>query len=115
MDLHYKELEGGIRLVTLSGKLDIHGVADVEKVMAAHAAGERVSLLVDLSQVGYMASIGIRLLLMTAKALKNRGGRMLIVGAVPLVEEVLVLSGISQIIHLHVNIESALTSLADPV
>jgi hypothetical protein len=34
---------------------------------------------------------------------------------VTLVEEVLVLSGISQIITLHVNIESALTSLADPV
>lgn len=114
MDLHYTELAGGIRLVKLDGKLDIHGVADVEKDLAAQASGERATLLVDLSQVGYVASIGIRLLLMTAKALKNRGGRMLILGAVPLVEEVLVLSGISQIIPLHADLESALASLADP-
>ena len=114
MDLHYKELEGGVRLVTLRGKLDIHGVSDIEKDLTTHAAGERVALLMDFSQVDYIASIGIRLLLMTAKALKSRGGRMMILGAAPLVEEVLVLSGISQIIPLHADLGSATASLANP-
>jgi anti-sigma B factor antagonist len=115
MNLQYNELADGTRLVKLEGKLDMHGVAEVEKKLASHTEGKDVTLLLDLSQVEYIASIGIRLLLTTAKTLKKHNGRMVVLGANSLVEEVLNLSGLSQIIPIHAGLESALASLASPV
>lgn len=113
MNLQYSELAAGNRLIRLKGKLDIQGVAQVEKKIAGHIAGEAVTLLVDFSQVDYIASIGIRLLLTIAKTLKSRGGQVLLFGAMPLVEEVLSLSGLSQVIPIHANLEVALASLVN--
>jgi anti-anti-sigma factor len=115
MDLQYKELESGVRLVKLKGKLDIHGVDVVEKRFAGYAVGERVVLLVDISEVSYIASIGIRLLLMTAKSLVGHGGRMAVLKPIPLVEEVLILSGIGQIVPIYADLEAASASLVSPI
>lgn len=111
MNLQYDELADGTRLVKLEGKLDMHGVAEVEKSLATHTEGAGVTLLLDFSQVEYIASIGIRLLLTTAKTLKSHSGRMAVLGASPLVEEVLNLSGLSQIIPIHADLQAALASL----
>ncbi len=114
MNLQYNELAGGTRLVKLKGKLDMHGVAEVEKKLASHTEGAGVTLLLDLSQIEYIASIGIRLLLTAAKTLKSHNGRIAVFGASPLVEEVLNLSGLGQIIPIHADFEAALASLASP-
>ena len=114
MDLQYSELENNIRMLKLVGKLDIIGVGEIETGFAAYCAGDGVRMIVDLSGVDFLASIGIRLLTLTAKSVVSRGGKMVLLNPVPDVREVLEITGIPAIIPIYSHLESAETILLAP-
>ena len=107
MELKYSELENGIRLIQLTGKLDIIGVGEIETKFTGHCAGERPHILVDLTGVEFLASIGIRLLTINAKSLTSRGGRMVLLNPIAEVRNVLDVTGIPAIIPIYDGLESA--------
>jgi anti-sigma B factor antagonist len=111
MDLKFSTMDNGIRLIKLSGKLDIVGVGEVETKFTGCCAGDKVRVVVDLSGVDYIASIGIRLFMLTAKSLAKRNGRMALINAVPNVYSVLEVSGIPAMIPMYSELESAETVL----
>jgi len=111
MELQYSELDNGIRIIKLNGTLDIMGVNAVDVKFAGYCSGENVRVLVDLSGVGYLASIGIRLLTSNAKSLLSRGGKMVLLNPTPEVKEVLEMTGIPAVIPMYENLESAQTVL----
>jgi hypothetical protein len=49
MELEYRELEDGIRLIKLIGRLDMEGTTSVDQQFVQRCAGENVFVLVDLS------------------------------------------------------------------
>jgi len=83
-------------LITLSGRLDIQGAAEIETAFSAVASHATVAL-VDASDISFLASIGIRLIISNAKALARRGGRMIVFGATPPVEKVLYATGVGDL------------------
>lgn len=107
MELQYSELNGGIRLIKLAGTLDIVGVNAVEVRFSGYCSGENARVLVDLSEVDYLASIGIRLLTLNAKSLASRAGKMVLLSPLPQVQEVLEMTGIPAIIPMYDRLESA--------
>lgn len=107
MEIQYKELGNGIRLIKLIGTLDIMGVNAIETKFAGYCSGENARVLVDLSAVDFMASIGIRLLTTNAKSLLSRSGRMVLLNPTSSVREVLDLTGIPDIIPIYEQFESA--------
>ena len=111
MELKYSELENSIGLIKLIGKLDIVGVGEIETKFAGYCAGDKVRMVVDLSEVDFLASIGIRLLILTAKAVASRGGKMVIINPIPEVQSVLEITGIPAIIPIYSHLESAETIL----
>lgn len=111
MELHYNELENKIRLIKIIGSLDIGGVGSIETKFAGYCAGEAPRVLVDLSGVEFLASIGIRLLVLNAKAISSRGGRMVLLHPTPGVRSVLEITGIPAIIPIYDGLESAETVL----
>ena len=114
MELQYSELENNIRMIKLVGKLDIIGVGEIETRFAGYCAGEGVRVVVDLSEVDFLASIGIRLLTLTAKSVASRGGKMVLLKPTPAVREVLEITGIPAIIPVYSHLESAETILLAP-
>jgi len=111
MQLQYSDLENNIGMIKLIGKLDIIGVGEIETKFAGYCAGDGVRMLVDLSEVDFLASIGIRLLTLSAKSVASRGGKMALVNPIPEVEQVLDVTGIPAIIPIYSNLESAKTAL----
>src|SRR4030095_5161314 len=111
MELRYSELENNIGLIKLIGKLDIVGVGEIENQFAGYCAGENPRLLVDLSEVDFLASIGIRMLTLNAKSVASRGGRMVLLHPTPDVRQVLEITGIPAIIPIYDGLESAQTVL----
>jgi anti-anti-sigma factor len=107
MDFEYSELEGNIRMIKIGGTLDVAGAGEIGTKFAGYCAGEKPRVLVELSGVDFLASIGIRLLTENAKSLASRGGRMVLLNPIPAVREVLELTGIPAIIPLYGNFESA--------
>src|SRR5215211_7436153 len=101
MELQYSKLDNNIRLIKLNGNLDIIGTGQIETQFAGYCGGENVRVVVDLSEVEFLASIGIRLLTLTAKSIANRGGRMVLLNPNPEVQRVLEVTGIPAIIPIY--------------
>ena len=111
MQLQYSELGNGIRLIKLSGSLDMTGVSRVEVEFVRRCAGENVCVLVDLSKVNYISSIGIPLLINSGKAVVKSGGRMVLLNLQKNVENILELIGIPLIIPIHYDLDSAVAAI----
>jgi len=111
MQLQYSELNDSIRLIKLSGALDIYGVGDVEREFVRLCTGENVCVLVDLSRVNYISSIGIPLLINSAKSLARQGGKMALLHPQKAVENVLELTGIPLIVPIYQNLNIAVSEL----
>jgi anti-anti-sigma factor len=111
MDLQVQQLEDGIDRVSLTGRLDSAGVEAIDGRLSTLTASPAPRILVDLSQVSFLASIGIRTLLTTARVLKQRGGKMALLSPQALVEEVLKVTGIESIIPIFHDLESASAAL----
>jgi anti-sigma B factor antagonist len=91
----------------LAPHLDIEGAADVDLRFAA-LAGTATNILVDLSQITSLASIGIRTLLVNAKVVHRRGGKLVLAAPQPMVEKVLRTAGIPELVPMHPDIKSAM-------
>lgn len=111
MKLHVSELEHGIRLIVLDGKMDSSGVYAIEMDFAHHCGGNDRRILVDLSAVSYISSIGIPLLVNTAKGVVGRGGRIVLLRPQKNVMDVLELVGVTHIIPVHFDLAAARSSL----
>ena len=111
MELQFTQMENGIRLIKLIGQLDIKGVGDVETKFVGYTAGREVPVLVDLSGVTYLSSIGIRLLLWTAKAVIENAGKFVMLNPTPLVADVLDVSGMKNAIPIYSDYDAAVADL----
>jgi anti-sigma B factor antagonist len=112
MEIRYSELENGIRLIKLIGKLDILGVGEIETKFTGYCSGEKIRVVADLSEVDFLASIGIRMLTLTAKSVASRGGKMVLLNPTADVHNVLEITGIPAIIPIYSHLESAEAILA---
>jgi anti-sigma B factor antagonist len=111
MRMEISALESGIMRIALSGRLDVDGTQSIEMAFTARTATVKAAVLVDLSQVDFIASIGMRLLLSNAKALAKRGGKMVLANAQPSVRDVLGTAGIDTLIPLYDDLARACDDL----
>ncbi len=111
MKLEIADLPSGIKQITLTGRLDIEGANKIDDKFAFAVTTEKVPVLVDLSSVEFIASIGMRLLVMNAKSLKNRGSKLVLYKPQPLVSEALTTAGIDLLIPVHEDFASACDDL----
>ena len=107
MELEYSEVENNIKLIKLDGRLDIVGVGAIENQFSAYCSGENPRVIVDLSDVEFLASIGIRLLTLNAKSITTRGGRIVLLNPKTDIRDVLEITGIPAIIPIYESLESA--------
>jgi anti-sigma B factor antagonist len=110
MAIATEELTGSIIKVTLEGRLDIDGAAVVDSQMNA-IAGSRKAVLVDLQKVSFLGSVGLRALVIPARTIKSRGGKMVLFGPNEMVEKVLKTSGADTLVPVHHELQSALAAL----
>ena len=80
--------------VWLSGRMDAPGVDAIESAFHEQVGQRGKPALVEMAEVSYLSSIGIRLLMMNLKALSQAGVRMVLVGADSTVRKVLETSGL---------------------
>jgi anti-sigma B factor antagonist len=99
MEMQVDEADG-ITLVLLDGRFDIAGAQAVDLHFSA-VAGSAAVLLVDLSKVTFLASMGVRTLMMGAKTVRRRGAAMVVCGADENVEKVLRATGFDEIVDLY--------------
>jgi len=95
-----------VMMITLVGRLDIQGAARIEMQFTAVAAGD-AAVVVEVGGGVVMPSLGLRTLLLAAKAMRGKAGRMVLYRPQAEVEEVLVTSGTSQIMPISHDLAEA--------
>jgi anti-anti-sigma factor len=111
MQISTEELDGGVTRVALDGRLDIAGAASVDMKMNI-VAGSARKLLIDLQKVTFLGSMGLRSIVLPARAVHSRGGKVVIFGPDTMVEQVLKTSGIDSLLPIHHDLSAALAALA---
>lgn len=81
----------------LSGSLDVAGTCEIETRFLAHAAATKRPVVVDFSQVTFLASFGLRMILEAVRILDRNGKKLVVLNPQPLVAKALELGGINQI------------------
>lgn len=79
MNIEHEDLSEGMRRVALSGRLDFHGVEAIIGQLSSLLASSETHALVDLTHATMICSMGIRALILNAKNMQQRGGRMALV------------------------------------
>jgi anti-sigma B factor antagonist len=97
-----------LRRIVISGRLDTPGTGLVASRLAELTAAPRKGLVVDLTAVSFLASLGMGVLITGAKAVKSRGGRMvLVVGENSAIMMSLKTTGIDQLIPVFRSVADA--------
>ena len=107
---HQMPGDGTTRLF-LSGRMDVAGAESIDQAFTSLAASHKAAVIVDLSEVDFLASIGIRTLLTSAKAQARRGGRLVLMNPQPMVASVLATAGVDTLIPIFADLEAALLEL----
>lgn len=111
MDLRSEQLADGVEKISLIGRMDSLGGHEIGMRLAALVANRKTCAVVDLSEVSFLASIGIRTLVVNARAQSLRGGVMALANPQPLVAEVLKMAGIDSIIPVYPDLDTACSAL----
>jgi anti-anti-sigma factor len=106
MDLRILE-PGPPALVALVGRLDITGVGAVETKFLAATETQGRSVIVDLSGVSFIGSLGIGMIVSSARALYRQGAKMVLLDPQPFVERVFEVSHMSDAVPIIHGLEEA--------
>ncbi len=111
MELNVEEMDGGITRAALAGRMDIEGALSVDARFGALVSLRR-RLIVDLSEVTFVASMGLRTLMVCARAVTANGGKIALARPQPGVEKVLAESGIGELIGVHSSLADAVAAVS---
>lgn len=89
MELVYADLDDGIRKIDLRGRLDMEGANTIDLKFTALTATQKNFIIVDLSGVEFIATLGIATLVRNAKAARLRSGNLVLLSPQPNVANVL--------------------------
>ena len=113
MKMSVDALEDGITRITLDGHMDYAAATEHDASLLKVARREKF-LLVDLSKITFIASMGIRTLLTTAKAAKAQGGKMVLFQPEQTVAKILKASGADTLVPVHYDLKLAQSALRNP-
>lgn len=96
-----------LRVVSLAGRIDAAAAPEVNRTVrqAIHDGGKQI--VVELRDVTFLSSSGLRALLLLARELRRDGGDLVLCSLQPQVAEVFHLTGFDQIFQLHHTREEA--------
>ena len=107
MQLQLKDAGHGILNVLLVGRLDTPGVDRIETQLTAHLVPRGARAMIDLSQVTFIGSGGIRMFITIARTLGRKGGKLVLYGAQPLVAQVLETTSLNEIVPVRSDASAA--------
>jgi anti-sigma B factor antagonist len=108
MELKVIEQTDDLTRIALIGRLDVTGVQDVEARFHACTSERKKPAIVDMFQVTFITSLGMRMLLAAARALKKVGAKVVLLRPQPLVEEALKTASLDQVLPIVQDLQQAL-------
>lgn len=107
MPIELTETPIGVTRAILSGRIDVANIPVIDPPLqqAAQSGG---AMLIDLSGVDFIASLGLRALIKCARTMTQKQGRLALLSPRPAVAEIIEISGIEELIPVYHTEEEAI-------
>ena len=93
-------------VITLSGETDITTVAELSELVTAQLSGGTLHLTVDASGLSFADSVSIRVLVLAARTLRQRGGGLVLLRPQRVLARMLGVMGADQMITIRGETEA---------
>ncbi len=113
LDVPVAEIGSQIWLVSPQGRLDAASVGELETTLGQLMDQGRLWLIVDMSEVPYISSRGLKTLVSAWRRVGDSGGNLSLFGLTPRVSEVFDTVGFTHIFDIYSTREEALAAAAD--
>lgn len=110
MEIH-ENLQGNVLVLEPVGRLDSLTCREFETRLLA-ALNANGAVVVDCTELDYISSAGLRVLLVAAKQNRTTGGRLALAALRDSLREVFDISGFSAIFAIHPTVAAAVTAIA---
>jgi anti-anti-sigma factor len=102
-------------VVAPAGRLDHTAAGDFERTLMPlldPGAGSRTGIVIDLRGIDYISSVGLRVLMIAAKAMRSRGARIAVAELQPTVAEIFAISRFNGVIEIFSSVDAALNAMS---
>ena len=93
-------------MITLSGETDVTTVAELSELVTAQLSGGTLHLTVDASGLSFADSVSVRVLVLAARTLRQRGGGLVLLRPQRVLARMLEVMGADQMITIRGETEA---------
>jgi anti-anti-sigma factor len=108
-----EEKRGKVKIVGLRGRLDANSSQGVENQLLALMNQGEDRLVLDFSELTYMSSLGLRVLMVVAKNIKQVNGKLALSGLNDHIYEIFKIARFTNIFSIYPNRDEAVAYCAD--
>lgn len=98
----------GYSIVWATGEIDVATAPGLRHELADAVSAHQCRVIVDLTQVPFMDSTGLNVLVLASSAARAHGGELRLVGACGNVRKLLRITGLEQVFPVHSTIEESI-------
>jgi anti-anti-sigma factor len=102
----------GVAIIAPAGRIDTTTSGTVEEVIRRAVDEGTRELVVDLTDIEYISSAGLRVFLVLAKRMRDLGGRLVLCGMAEPVRQVFRLAGFLPLFQVELSQDAAVARLA---
>jgi anti-sigma B factor antagonist len=110
MEIHHK-IENGVLIIKIDGRLDAATSPSADETIKKTMIEDSNKLLFDLSDLEYLSSGGLRVILSAAKEIRRRKGKVALCCLNHYVDEIFEVSGFKSMIPIKDTVEAGLKDL----
>jgi anti-anti-sigma factor len=107
-----EEQAGNVLIVALRGRLDAGSSAEAERQILDWIGAGAHRLVIDLAELDYISSVGLRALLLAAKRIRAVQGRFAVCALKPEVETIFEIAGFTTIMRILATRDEAARELS---
>ncbi|MCD6552943.1 MAG: anti-sigma factor antagonist [Chloroflexi bacterium] len=109
---HASSYQPGVWVIEAGGRIDAMHAPVLEAALQRALAQGKYRLLVHLGQARYLSSHSLKALLVARQKARSHGGDLVLCCTPPRVQEILEITGLTQILSLYESEEEAASALA---
>ena len=106
------DVNGGVRIVSLNGRLDSNNSRTLESALTSQLATGYLRLVLDMSEVTYVSSSGLKVILTAQRQAMKENGNLALAGLSSRVFEIFQISGFDTLFHITETTDEAVSKLA---
>ncbi|MFZ2472448.1 MAG: STAS domain-containing protein [Methanothrix sp.] len=108
MDINQNSIDN-VPIVSVSGRIDGATYKDLETILNELIGQNKSEIVLDLEEVVYISSVGLRVLLAAQKKVRPKRGELKLVSLQPFVREVFEITGFTKLFTIYPNQGEALS------